>query len=36
MHTVLTLGQWAQVVNNDIQGELLEIVRSGNALTVIS
>ena len=33
---MLTPGQWAQVVGNDIRGELLEVARSGNALTVIS
>ena len=32
---MLTPGQWAQVVGNDIRGELLEVARSGDALAVI-
>ncbi len=32
---MLTPGQWAQVVGNDIRGELLEVARAGEVLAVV-
>ena len=33
---MLAPDQWAQVVGNDIRGELLEVARLGNVLAVIA